>query len=77
MKVGDMVKWLAHDGWDLGGRGVIIEIREVDDPNETAYKVAWLTDIEDFGWSEVMDNKAMWYDPIDFEDSIELVVETQ
>ena len=63
-----MIKWVPHDEWDLGGRGIIIDMRT------DHFQVAWLSDIEDFGWAEVMDSKATWYDRVDFEESIEVVV---
>lgn len=68
MKIADMVKWVPHDEWDLGGRGIIIDMRE------DKFRIAWLSDIEDFGLAEVMDSKATWYDLVDFEESIEVVV---
>ena len=68
MKVGDMVKWVPHDEWDLGGRGIIVEM------NASQFRIAWLDDIEDFGWGEVMDTKASWYENEDVEESIEIVV---
>ena len=68
MKVGDMVKWVPHDEWDLGGRGIVVEM------NASQFRIAWLDDIEDFGWSEVMDAKASWYENEDMEESIEVVV---
>ena len=71
MKVGDMVKWTGHEDWSMGGRGIIV------DTGGNEIRVAWLDDIEDFGWGEVMDTKASWYGPEDLEEDIELVVETQ
>ena len=68
MKIGDMVKWVPHDEWDLGGRGVIVDTRVGQ------FQIAWLSDIEDFGWTQTMDHEASWYDLGDFEESIEIVV---
>jgi hypothetical protein len=68
VKVGDMIKWVPHDEWDLGGRGIIIDMRKDE------FRIAWLSDIEDFGLAEATDWKASWYDLEDFEESIEVVV---
>jgi len=71
VKVGDMVKWVGHEEWSSGGRGIIV------DTGGNEIRVAWLDDIEDFGWGKVMDTKASWYGPEDLKDDIELVVEVQ
>ena len=71
MKVGDMVKWVGHEDWSLGGRGIIVGA------GGNKIRVAWLDDIEEFGWGEVMDTRATWYDTEDLQENIELVVEVQ
>ena len=71
MKVGDMVRWIGQEDWANGGRGIII------DTGGDEIQVAWLDDIENFGWSEAMDTKAPWYEREDIEEDIELVVVAQ
>jgi hypothetical protein len=70
VKVGDMVRWTAHDHWDNGGRGIVVDI------GGDEIQVAWLDDIEDFGWDEVIGTKASWYGLEDIKEDIQLVVET-
>ena len=67
MKVGDMVKWVPHDEWDLGGRGIII------DTGKDEFQIVWFSDIEDFGLSGAMDSAAR-YSLEDFKESIEVVI---
>jgi len=68
MQVGDMVQYARHSQWENGGLGVI-----VDTNVHQQYCIAWLDDIEDFGWDQVLDWKAQWYDPEDFEEDIIVV----
>ena len=70
MKVGDMVQYTHHADWANGGLGIVVGVN-----THQQYHIAWLDDIEDFGWTEALDSKAAWYGPEDFEKDIQLVVE--
>ena len=71
MKVGDMVQYTHHSDWTNGGLGVIVDINGCQQCN-----IAWLDDIEDYGWNEAIENHAQWYDDADFEEDIKLFAAT-
>ena len=66
-KVGDLVRWL-HDEPTWVAFGTVVEI----DANRGCYgaqfRVVWHNDYED-----VVGYEGMWYDPIDWEESMEKV----
>ena len=76
MKVGDMVQYVDHDTWENSGLGVITDInRDRPRTDEPTFQIAWLDDIEDYGWDEAIRDWAQWYDEQDMKEDIQLFVE--
>ena len=61
MKVGDLVRWVAHTKWQRGGLGTVVETK-YDRTEGWKYKIMWHIDIED-----IVDYKGVWYYNNDFE----------
>ena len=78
MKVGDLVQYVHHTSWENAGLGVVMDAKEAllrSGASTLAFQIAWLDDIEDYGWSEAIESHAQWYDDADFKKDIRLVVE--
>jgi hypothetical protein len=79
MKVGDMVQYVHHASWENAGLGVVTDAKEAllrSGASTLAFQIAWIDDIEDYGWNEAITNHARWYDDADFSKDIKLFVET-
>ena len=61
MKVGDLVRWVAHTKWQHGGLGTIVDVASMFEGS--SYRIMWHVDIED-----IRDYKGIWYTNADFED---------
>ena len=68
MKVGTLVRWRDHSGWDGQGRGIIVGVRRPhqhvgsDEAESDEYKIHWFDGASSY-----------WYDYEDFSDSIEVM----
>ena len=61
MKPGDLVRWTAHEKWDHGGLGTVVETK-YDGVIGWKYRIMWHVDIED-----IVDYKGQWYCNDEFE----------
>lgn len=78
MKVGDLVQYVDHVSLVNPGLGVIMDTKEAllrCGTSTLAFQIAWLDDIENYGWNETIESHAWWYDDADFERNIKLLVE--
>ena len=60
MKVGELVRWSAHEKWGHGGLGTVVETK-YDGEIGWKYRIMWHVDIED-----IVDYKGIWYYTEDF-----------
>jgi hypothetical protein len=61
VKVGELVRWSAHEKWDHGGLGTIVEAKYDGARVGRKYRIMWHVDIED-----IVGYKGVWYSTEDF-----------
>tara|TARA_R110000824_G_scaffold351344_7_gene538380 strand:+ start:1309 stop:1560 length:252 start_codon:yes stop_codon:yes gene_type:complete len=79
MKVGDLVQYVDHASWENSGLGIVMDAKEAMlrcGTTTLAFQITWFDDIEDYGWTKAIENRAQWYNDADFEKDIKLFLET-